>query len=167
MTRLTLQVNCYTHLLICLELFPLLRATAAIRGSPTRITFVGSGQHATKHTLEKSPIPSNQSILAHFDDPTTFHKLFRYADSKLLVNAYCRRLATIAPSEVVVNNACPGLVQTGLDKNLPCGFKTLMGLARKAMARTVEEGARLLVYASAVAGAETNGMFIQNNKAGR
>lgn len=157
-------MNCYTHLLICLELFPLLRSTAAVRGLPSRITFTGSATQIKQNTLSKKPIAPDSSVLSHFDDEATFSKFFRYADTKTVVNAYVRRLAALAPSEVIVNNPCPGLVQTGLDKNLPFYLRIPMGLVRKSMARTVEEGARTLIFASVVAGPETNGKFLQHNK---
>ncbi|EHK24808.1 uncharacterized protein TRIVIDRAFT_146040 [Trichoderma virens Gv29-8] len=159
-----MQVNCYTHLLICLELFPLLRSTAAVRGLPSRITFTGSATQIKQNTLTKKPVPSNSTIIGHFDDEANFSKFFRYADTKTVVNAYVRRLAALAPSEVIVNNPCPGLVQTGLDKNLPFYLKLPMVLVRKSMGRTVEEGARTLIYATVVAGPETNGKFLQHNK---
>jgi NAD(P)-dependent dehydrogenase (short-subunit alcohol dehydrogenase family) len=159
----TMQVNCYTHVLVSLALLPLLQRTAAARGSPTRITFVGSGTQKSQATL-KTALPDDVSVLSYFDDPANFSRFRRYADSKLLVSAYTRRLATLAPGEVVVNNLCPGLVQTGLDKNLPGPLKAIMGWVRRSMARTVEEGARTLVFAAAVAGEETNGMFLQQNE---
>jgi len=157
-------VNCYTYVLICLELLPLLRSTAAIRSSPTRITFVGSATQISQNTLAKHPVAGGRNVLDHFDDRVNYNRFCRYADSKLVVSALTRRLATLAPSEVVVNNLCPGLVQTGLDKNLPLVLRGIMGLVRKTMARTVEEGARTLIYAAVVAGAETSGKFMQNNR---
>ncbi|KAK0614764.1 hypothetical protein B0T14DRAFT_463325 [Immersiella caudata] len=159
----TMQVNCYTHILICLELFPLLRKTAAIRGSPTRITFVGSATQLKQETMSRASIPPPDSILGYFDKKSTF-SIFRYADSKLAVSAYTRRLAQLSPSEVIVNNLCPGLVQTGLDKNLPGVLRVLMGFVRKSAARTVQEGGRTLIHAAVVASAETNGKFLRNNK---
>lgn len=85
-------------------------------------------------------------------------------DSKLLVNVFIRHLATIVSSdEIVVNNVCPGMVQTGLDRTMPRWIRTIMFFVRKVMARPVDEGARTLIYASAVMGAETHGKFIQNN----
>lgn len=158
------QVNCYTHLLISIELFPLLRSTAALRGLPSRITFTGPATQITQNTLTKKPILPGSTILGHFDDEANYNKYFRYADTKTVVNAYVRHLATLAPSEVIVNNPCPGLVQTGFDKNLPFYLRLPMVLVRRAMGRTVEEGARTLVYASAVAGPEANGKFLQHNK---
>ena len=159
-----IKVNCYTHFLISLELFPLLQSTAAARGVPSRITFTGSATHIKQNTLTRRPISPDSTVLGHFDDEANFDKLYRYADTKTVVNAYVRRLAALAPSEVIVNNACPGLVQTGVDKNLPFYLKLPMGLIRKSTGRTVEEGARTLIYATVVAGPETNGKFLQHNQ---
>lgn len=163
----TLQVNCYTHVLLSLALLPLLQRTAARRGgAPTRITFVGSATQKTQATLTaKTPgVPDDVPVLPYWDDPARYSRFRRYADSKMLVAAYVRRMAALAPGEVVVNNLCPGLVQTGLDKNLPGLLKVVMGWVRKTAARTVEEGARTLVYAAVVAGEETSGRFLQHNR---
>ncbi|KAK1250832.1 hypothetical protein MKX07_005387 [Trichoderma sp. CBMAI-0711] len=124
----------------------------------------GSATQIMQNTLSKQHLSSESTVLGHFDDEANFNKLYRYADSKTIVNAYVRRLAALAPSEVVVNNACPGLVQTGIDKNLPFYLKLPMGLLRKSTGRTVEEGARTLIYAAVVAGTETNGKFLQHNQ---
>ena len=103
--------------------------------------------------------------MGHFDNEANFNRYYRYADTKLVVNAYVRRLAMLAPSEVIVNNACPGLVHTGgLDRNLPTILRLIMTTVRKTMGRSVEEGSRTLIYASAVVGSDTNGKFLQNNK---
>ena len=103
--------------------------------------------------------------MSHFDDEANFNKYFRYADTKLAVNAYVRRLASLAPSEVIVNNLCPGFVHTGgLDRNLPVFLRVPVSVARKIFGRSVEEGSRTLIYASVIAGPETNGKFMQNNE---
>jgi NAD(P)-dependent dehydrogenase (short-subunit alcohol dehydrogenase family) len=117
------------------------------------------------HSLAKHPVSPTQTVLAHFDDRKTYDGMRRYGDSKLVMNAFCRRLATIVSSdEVIVNNVCPGMVATGLDKGLPVWLRTIMSIVRKFMARTVEEGGRALIYAAIIAGPETHGKFIQNNK---
>ena len=103
--------------------------------------------------------------MGHFDNEVNFHKLFRYADTKLAVNAYVRQLAKLAPSEVIVNNLCPGMVHTGgLDRNLPTPLRLVMVAVRKIYGRSLVEGGRTLVYASVIAGPETNGKFMQQNK---
>ncbi|GAP88295.1 putative carbonyl reductase [Rosellinia necatrix] len=159
-----MQVNCYTHVLVCLALFPLLRSTAAARGAPTRITWVGSSVHKAQHSLRRRPVAAGGSVLRHFDDAANFHRAARYADSKLAVGACARRLAAVAPAEVLVNSVCPGFVQTTLDRGLPFYVRPVMALARRALGRLVGDGARAVVHASAVAGPETNGMFLQNNE---
>lgn len=157
-----IQINCYV--LISLKLFPPLQTTAAARGSPTRITWVGSGTQTSQNSLLKKPISPDGSAIKHFDDLAKFDKWARYADTKLAVNAYARRLAAIAPSQVIVNNVCPGFVQTRLDQNLPLFLKTVMTLLRKMTARDVEGGARTNIYVSAVSAPETNGKLLQDNK---
>ncbi|KAK0751730.1 hypothetical protein B0T18DRAFT_436004 [Schizothecium vesticola] len=139
----TMQVNCYTRILICLEIPPLLKATAVIRGSPTGITFVGSLTHSGQESLSKTLIPPSEPILDFFDNVSKYNRFTRYADGKLAVNVYIRRFATLAPSEVI----------TGLDKNLPAPLRLVMEL-----------GGRTLVHAAVAASAETNGKFLRNNK---
>jgi retinol dehydrogenase-14 len=105
-------------------------------------------------------------VLGHWDDASNFNSFFRYADTKLCVSALCRKLAELAPAdEIIVNNPCPGLVRTkGLDKNLNLVLKGLMYVVRGIQGRSIEEGARTMIYASVVAGKETNGNFMMHNK---
>ncbi|KAI5235763.1 putative carbonyl reductase [Aureobasidium subglaciale] len=158
------SVNCYTHIVVALELLPLLQATIKLYNIPTHLTFVGSATQ-TMHTLTKKPVAISETVLGHFDDQNIYSGLTRYSDSKLAVNAYVRRLsALISPSEVIVNNLCPGLVATGFDRQLPTWLKPLMFVYRWIAARNVHEGARTLVYALAVADATTHGKFLQSNE---
>jgi NAD(P)-dependent dehydrogenase (short-subunit alcohol dehydrogenase family) len=163
----TMQVNCYSHVLICLELLPLLQRTAAARKSPTRISFVGSSLQKTMAALNKTSIPDDTPIMDYFDNPANFSRLRHYADSKVLVHAYVTRLATLAPSDVVVNNLCPGIVETDLIRDIPAPLRVVLDFLRKAVARNAEEGARTLIYAAAVVGPETNGRFLDHNEVTR
>lgn len=89
----------------------------------------------------------------------------RYPDSKLVVASYIQTLSTkISPSEVIVNDPCPGMVATGFNDNMPSWLRPLLSLYSKFAARDVGEGARALVFATAVAGPETHGKFLQHNK---
>ncbi|OBT70470.1 hypothetical protein VE03_00271 [Pseudogymnoascus sp. 23342-1-I1] len=158
-----MQVNCYTHFLIALELLPLLQATAAIRGAPSHLTIVGSVAQ-TMHTLIKNPVQASETVFGHFDSQIHYSGLTRYCDSKLFVNAFVRTLSShVSASEVIVNNVSPGNVATGFDKQLPAWLKPIMFVYRKVSARNVEEGSRTLVYATAVAGPETHGKLLHNN----
>ncbi|KAE9371717.1 putative carbonyl reductase [Stipitochalara longipes BDJ] len=161
--EMVIQVNCYTHFFIAFELLPLLRATSVKHGSPSRLTIVGSIMQ-TMHTLSKHPFTSPETILGHFDDRKAYN-IKRYADSKLAVNAFIRKLATTVSSKyVIVNNVCPGMVATEFDKGLPAYFRVPLSLIRAVRARSVDEGARTLVYATLVAGPESHGKFLQHNK---
>lgn len=157
-------VNCYTHFLIVLELLPLLRATATKRQSPTRLTFVGSYSQ-DQHTLIETPIAADVSVLDHYDDETLFRGTRRYQNSKLMMNAFVRRLATVVPaSEVIVNNVCPGIVATDINRDLPLWAKPYVYVLYKLKARTVLEGGRVIMHAAVVLGTESHGKFVQNGQ---
>lgn len=139
-------VNAYTHILIILSLLPLLRSTSLKRGHPTRVTVVGSIAHTMHRIAQKPPKPS-QTVIEYFDDRNTYDGLRRYGDSKFVINAFVRRLASVVPSsEVIVNNFCPGVVATGIDRDLPVWLRGIMFLIRKAVARTVEVGGRTVIH---------------------
>ncbi|KAJ5105349.1 hypothetical protein NUU61_002696 [Penicillium alfredii] len=150
-----------------LGLLSLLRATAATRGSPTRVTFVGSYSHH-QHSLQGTPIATSESVLGHHDDPKACRGRRRYQNSKLVINAFVQRLATVLlPSEVIVNNVCPGLVATDILRNLPLWLKPGMYIFFKLKARTIQEGGRVIIRAAIVAGQESHGKFVQNGKMDR
>lgn len=118
-----------------------------------------------QHTLTTKPVAASDSVLTHFNDRQVYNNLRRYGDSKFLLNAFVHRLATTVPShEVIVNNVCPGFVATGFDRQLPAWLRPIMYVMRKTVAKTVEEGGRALISASILAGPDTHGKFIQNNK---
>ncbi|KFZ00733.1 hypothetical protein V501_10524 [Pseudogymnoascus sp. VKM F-4519 (FW-2642)] len=147
-----------------LELLPLLQATAAIRGAPSRLTIVGSISQ-TMHTLTKNPLIDSETAFDHFDNQMTYSGLTRYCDSKLVVDAFVRTLSShVSFSEVIINNPCPGSVSTGFDKHMPAWLKPLIFVYRKISARNIEEGSRTLVYATSVVGPETHGKFLEHNK---
>ncbi len=56
------------------------------------------------------------------------------------------------------------MATTRFDKGLQAYIKPIISIIRKAIARTVEEGNRNLIYAAAIAVAETHSKFIQNNQ---
>jgi hypothetical protein len=142
-------------MLITLELLPLLRATATLRGAPSRVTFTGSITQVFQETLTKQPIAPGESVLGHWDDPKHFSSLFRYADTKLCVSA----------DEVIVNDFCPGLVRNkGLDRNLNLAMQIFMQCVRQLIGRNIPDAARALVYSAVVAGKETHGTFLNNNQ---
>ncbi|CEO60941.1 hypothetical protein PMG11_05389 [Penicillium brasilianum] len=159
-----MQVNCYTHFLVVLSLLPLLRRTAAKRGSPTRVTFLSSYSHA-HHTLESNPIATEESVIAHFDNIKKYVSGKRYQDGKLVINSFVQRLASIVPSrEFIINCVCPGIVATNINQNLPLWIKPLMWGFFMIKARPVTEGGRVLVRAAVVVGEESHGRYLQTGE---
>ena len=116
------------------------------------------------HTLANHPLTSPDTVLGHFDNLKAYN-IKRYADSKLAVNAFTRKLATAVSSNyVIVNNVCPGMVATDFDKGLPVWIKVPFIFIRAVRARKVDEGSRTVVYASVIAGPESHGKFLNHNK---
>ncbi|KAK9367445.1 hypothetical protein V1509DRAFT_626674 [Lipomyces kononenkoae] len=163
--EMTLQVNYLSNALLALELLPLLEQTAADEKTPTRISIVGSQMHRL-NSFNKKPLTSDdESILGYFDDKTKFSGFMRYSDSKLLVSMFVQELAARIPRDkVVVNHMCPGMVSTNIDAGLPIYLKPIVRFVKMLLGRTPEDGARILVYAAAVAGPDTHGSFMEDNK---
>ena len=146
---------------------PLLRQTAALRGTPTRVTFVSSYSHAD-HTLETNPIAPDESVISHFDNSQTPFRGTRYQDAKLVVTAYVQFLATrLLPSEVIVNCVCPGIVATNITSQLPLWVRLILYVYFKLKARPVGEGVRVLIYAAVIVGAESHGKFVKASEMDR
>ena len=167
-----MQINFLSNALLSLLLFPLMERTSKSpppSGHQPTITWVGSMAQEL-HSFEKYPPQSHEGLLSHFDDPQKFSRLLRYSDTKFLVALFVREMAKHVPhtadgaTPVIVNNVCPGTVATEFDKSLPLWFWVPMKLNRIITARSVEEGARALVYAAVVAGRETHGSYIANNR---
>ncbi|KAJ5736057.1 uncharacterized protein N7483_001182 [Penicillium malachiteum] len=110
-----MQVNCYTHFFIVFELLGLLRATAARRSTPTRVTFLGSFNHF-KSDLEKVPIPPNCTVLEYFDNKKLITPSKRYFNSKLAIIGLAQKLASLVPaSEVIVNSGGRSIIHAAVE----------------------------------------------------
>ncbi|KAK9369449.1 putative carbonyl reductase [Lipomyces kononenkoae] len=159
-----MQVNYYGNFLLAFGLLSLLETTSVRRGTPSRLTIVGSiGHHM--HSLSWTPLEKQESIIAHFDDKKKFARFQRYNDSKLLVAAFVQQLADkVDPTHVIVNNVCPGFVaSTNLDMNLPWLVRSGSSLARKVVGRTLEQGGRAIVWATVGQGPDSHGAFLNHN----
>ena len=111
----------------------------------------------TQHTLERHPILTNESVLEHYDEREGFQPL-RYQDSKLVLNAFVKRLATaVRSSDINVNSVCPGVVATNFNRQLPCWIKPLVYFYCKLNERTVAECGRLLIHATVITGEDSHG----------
>ena len=109
------------------------------------------------------PLPP--SILKHLSSRSEYSTLSQYPNSKMLVALFVRELAKHAVDKnVLVNNLCPGTVDTAADDKLPFYLRIPMNLNRRLRARTVVEGARTLVFASEIVGEEGHGQYIACNE---
>lgn len=117
------------------------------------------------HDMEANPVAADKSVLGHFDDKKKFRGMRRYQNSKLMINAFVQRLATIVPSsEVIVNAVCPGVIATGFNRTLPCWIKPAMFVYWKFNARPVDEGARVVIHAAVLTGQDSHGKYLQLSK---
>lgn len=156
-----MQVNLLSNSFLSLLLLPLIQKTSATYYQdagetvqrPT-ITWLGSMGHAFHSPDLARLLPSTSSILDHFSSRDTYSRFRRYSDTKLFVILFVRELAErIAASSgqdgvVVANNVCPGTVATGADDNLPFYVRIPMNLNRAARGRSVDDGARAVLWAA-------------------
>jgi NAD(P)-dependent dehydrogenase (short-subunit alcohol dehydrogenase family) len=160
----TMQVNTFSNALLALKLIPLLEATTARDGVPTKLTWVGS-RNQGMNSLDKRPILPSETVMGHFDSKSNYSAIYTYGDSKLLVSMFIRQLAArVSSSKVIVNQVCPGLTRTNGDANAPLYLRLIMGGIRRAVARTSEDASNTFVYAAAIAGPESHGLFIKESK---
>ncbi|EKG19784.1 Short-chain dehydrogenase/reductase SDR [Macrophomina phaseolina MS6] len=175
--EMCMQVNVLSNAVLSLLLLPLLLKTS--RTSPDHtptITWVGSLAQAF-NSLQSTPLPRSAAILPHYASEAHYSRLRRYADTKLFVAMFVRTLAAHLPQGeaevVVVNNVCPGTVDTGADNNLPFWLRIPMNLNRALRARSVEEGATAVLWAAVAAperaagGTRANGAYIADNAVSR
>ena len=77
------QVNVISTALLAMEMLPVLVSTATAKGTPSRMTWVGSFTQVD-NSLKKSPIGKTETVLGRFDNKANFSVMTRYPDSKLL-----------------------------------------------------------------------------------
>ncbi|KAL3443156.1 hypothetical protein BJX65DRAFT_285747 [Aspergillus insuetus] len=156
------QVNYYSNVLLIAELLPYLYAGAEKKGSPARITWVGSRRHLSS-SVQKHNFTSNEGVLAYLDREEAFLPFQRYGDSKLLCVMFMYSLAQrLDPNKVVINMMCPGMVNTSLSDVLPLHLRLLFNVIKAIAARSVEAGAWIVLHSALVAGPESHGRFLND-----
>ncbi|KAH7305187.1 hypothetical protein B0I35DRAFT_483960 [Stachybotrys elegans] len=159
-----IQVNVLSNALLAMQLLPLLRKSAELKGSPSRLTWVGSFVQED-HGLTKKPIPFDSTVLGHFDDEKNFVGLSRYSDSKLLSTCFVKELAThVDKKMVIVNEVSPGPVLTNFGAKYPLLLRVVFTAALALRARSLEAGANTYLHAVAVAGEESHGEYLSDGK---
>lgn len=156
-----MQVNVLSNGILSLLLLPLIQDTSKnhylttdeITQRPT-ITWLGSMGHALHSPDLSKLLHDDVSILDHYASVKSYTRIRRYPDTKLFVVLFVRELAGHITSgkgsqpAVIVNSVCPGTVSTGADNNLPFWLRIPMNLNRAARGRSVNEGARAVLWAT-------------------
>lgn len=159
----TIQVNLLSPALLALELLPTLQKTAAMKGVPSRMTWVGSFVQFD-HSLDKKPMKTEEQVLKHFDNEENFVAMARYADSKFLGTMFIEQLASyVEPEKVIVNDVSPGMVKTGFG-DFPAWFRGIFTVLFSLRARTTDEGAKTYLHALGVTGKESHGQYLSDNQ---
>ncbi|KAI0477993.1 short-chain dehydrogenase/reductase [Xylaria cf. heliscus] len=163
--EMALQVNVLSTALMAVLILPLLRATAAARGSSTHLTFVNSNGH---DFAKREWLDGSGSLLKTCNDKNGWIPEQSYSMVKLMGMAIMQavaRAATVAPTgqagtspPVIVNAVCPGLCKTDLGRNFGLGAKIAGFFFFAAFSRSAEQGSRSLVSATAL-GPESHGRF--------
>ncbi|MCJ1358221.1 MAG: hypothetical protein MMC33_008220 [Icmadophila ericetorum] len=168
-----LQVNYLSNALLAISLLPLLKATAAMKGTPTRITWMGSSRYRY-HTLNngskiQAVLKEENSVLGYMDDKARWEreKWIRYNDTKLFAALFVRELAArISSDEVIVNMCCPSMANTGITDDLPRLVWVMMKAIVAVHARSRQEGGWVIVRAGVGkeigSDSENHGMFLKD-----
>jgi NAD(P)-dependent dehydrogenase (short-subunit alcohol dehydrogenase family) len=154
------QVNYLSNALLSLKLLPLLEATAAKKGVPSRLSWVGSRNHYGNSFYKRRPLQPDEKILEHMDDKSKYSGMIIYGDTKLLVAMFVAALGErVSSDKVIINNMCPGGVNTRMSNVLPFPLRQIVNVIKYFHSRSVEVGASVLVYATVVVGKESHGRF--------
>ena len=155
----TITVNVVATFLLCLLLLPRLQSSAAATGVTPHVVIPNSALHYTSPTKELDP---SKSIFGTLNNANEADMANRYPLSKLLVIYIIRELALkLATSDhalVVFNTPNPSFCKSQLMRESPSAG---LRMAERLLARTTEEGSRVLVHGLA-AGAESNGQYLTN-----
>ncbi|RGP60332.1 short-chain dehydrogenase/reductase family protein [Fusarium sporotrichioides] len=162
----TIQVNHLANAALIFGLLPLLEQTGKRTGKQTRISVTGSRMSTTSPFCKDPTRGTEQDVLEYLDDQRNFQGLTRYGDSKLLILLFVHRLGKLYGSnEVIINNFCPGMVNTSMTKSLPWYIRAPASAIRSIRGvRKVEHGGWLGLNAAAVAGPESHGQLISDNQ---
>ncbi|TAQ84216.1 hypothetical protein B7494_g7459 [Chlorociboria aeruginascens] len=154
----TFQVNYLSNVLLLAELLPHLEASSDKTGRPCRVSWVGSRRHLNPTFESTAPVQPDESVFSYLDDPKNFFARTKYNDSKCLCAMFMYEFAPrINKDKVFIDMTCPGMVRTPMGSDLNIVVRSVVGFLRFLKARTVEEGALVIMHAIVVAGPEAHG----------
>jgi retinol dehydrogenase 12 len=170
-------VNVINTMLLVLLLAPILQVSALKWDTVPVINVVGSDIHSwTKFSASQAPnileaIKQNKELSMEGSVPPVIIvvksyevDLYRYAVSKLMQIFAVREVAarmTERGSKVALNIISPGLAKTELTRHATGVQRLGMIVSKALLARTAEEGSKILVHAVSV-GMESHGRYFTN-----
>lgn len=156
-----IQVNYLSNVLLTLALLPTLEDTASRTGHPTRVTWTGSRAHKQTSLAAKLPLKKEEGLLKHFDEAEGIPAFARYGDSKLLCVLFQMELANnYTADKVIINNFCPGMVDTSMSDVLPVYLRIPVNMVKAIRARSPQKAAWMALNAGVVVGSESHGRFL-------
>ena len=137
---------------------------------PPVLTIVGSDV-ATMASFKEKEVAAKQetSVLKQLNEKKNFDWIDRYSTSKLLLLMFflefCDRLDKAGGNEVVVNLMTPGLCYgSGLHRSVEGMIGKVFMSVKRLIGRSTPVGARTLVHAAVVAGKESHGKYLMDER---
>ncbi|KAL8994023.1 MAG: hypothetical protein Q9169_005902 [Polycauliona sp. 2 TL-2023] len=179
--EITIQTNWLATALMAITLRPILQAqyaeakqnaTNEHTPQPPVLSIVGSevAQWAVfkERTIAAASDPHTR-VLDVLNNPKNFNASDRYYTSKLLLTLFFREFIVRLPSsnsnDVVVNLVNPGFCYgSELHRTIIGPFGAVFAAVKRIIGRSTEVGARTLVHGAVVAGKETHGCYLSDEK---
>lgn len=186
--ELTIQTNWLGTALLAITLRPVLQAQYARHGGATVNGNVNGNGHISSASAPRPPVLSivgsetaqwaafkevkiarkeKESVLSVLNDKAKFNPGDRYYTSKLLLTLFFREFVSLLPGDnaVVVNMVNPGFCYgSELHRTLTGPLGKVFGGMKRAIGRPTEVGARTLVHGAVVAGVESHGCYLSDEK---
>ncbi|KAL2823493.1 NAD(P)-binding protein [Aspergillus cavernicola] len=170
----SIQINWLSTALLTLLLMPVLDQQAAANNERPRpiISIVGSETAAWAKFKEAQTATEQQtSLVKALDAEGNFDMTDRYYTSKLLYQLFFlelvrnHRSSALRASGTVLNIVNPGFCYgSELHRGVEGALGMVLGGMKRVVGRSVSMGARTLVHAAVLAGAESNGKYLSDNR---
>ncbi|KAF2272947.1 uncharacterized protein EI97DRAFT_384626 [Westerdykella ornata] len=153
-----LQVNTLSTALLAILLLPKLKESKQHTGKTPVLEFTNSGLHQFAKIAPDALQSPN--IIQAYNTKERFTADSQYRVSKLFVMYVANKLAEETPSsDVIVVSVCPGVVKTGLARDIKFpGSKAAIAVIGSMVMKSAEEGARTLVSGTTL-GEKAHGRF--------
>ncbi|KAL4938558.1 hypothetical protein BDV06DRAFT_200710 [Aspergillus oleicola] len=163
----SIQVNWLGTALLTILLLPVLDHSDPSRSRPT-ISIVGSETAAWAKFKEASTATKEKTtLLSVLNDERNFVNTDRYYTSKLLQQLFFLELVRRRKQEhgAILNLVNPGFCYgSELHRGAPSVVGKVLGGVKRVIGRSAAMGARTLVHAAVLAGPESDGKFLSDNR---